>query len=295
MSLDQLRPPVIYIVGCGGIGSKLVDHVVRLCRVYISSTRIVLIDPDTISSANLERQQFHTYEVDSSKAGILARRYRDLGHVSHLPIALNPTSVRELFSSPDGESNIKMVTGDGRTGPYYYASSTETPWFIVATDNLESRRCTLEYLGEQSFFNSWVWISLGCKVSPDKKFFQGQAITYGKLNNVPFSPIHPFDLFPNLGAATGYGLNARGEGCGVSLEEGIQTDLANAFAAVAGQWVMSQIYEKGYVYPLVNFKADDEDVIPHFSYDERIVLNSSKFDSPVSYLLNSLEKDSTNG
>jgi PRTRC genetic system ThiF family protein len=69
----------IYLVGCGGTGSWLAPHLVRLAR-FLRETRqmqvrLTFIDPDTVEMKNVFRQNFGEAEVGGFKAELLALRY----------------------------------------------------------------------------------------------------------------------------------------------------------------------------------------------------------------------------
>lgn len=69
----------LYLVGCGGTGSWLAPHLVRLAR-FLRETRdlnveITLIDPDVVEMKNVFRQNFGEAEVGGKKAELLALRY----------------------------------------------------------------------------------------------------------------------------------------------------------------------------------------------------------------------------
>jgi PRTRC genetic system ThiF family protein len=69
----------LFLVGCGGTGSWLAPHLVRLAR-FLRETRqarvqITFIDPDTVEMKNVFRQNFGEAEVGGFKAELLALRY----------------------------------------------------------------------------------------------------------------------------------------------------------------------------------------------------------------------------
>ena len=69
----------LYLVGCGGTGSWLAPHLVRLAR-FLRETRqlkvhIAFIDPDVVEMKNVFRQNFGEAEVGGHKAELLALRY----------------------------------------------------------------------------------------------------------------------------------------------------------------------------------------------------------------------------
>lgn len=68
-----------YLVGCGGNGSWLAPHLVRLAR-FLRETRqiklvLTFIDPDVVELKNVFRQNFSAAEVGGRKAELLALRY----------------------------------------------------------------------------------------------------------------------------------------------------------------------------------------------------------------------------
>jgi PRTRC genetic system ThiF family protein len=76
---DPSNPLKIYLVGCGGTGSWLAPHLVRLARflreIRQMQVRLTFIDPDTVERKNVFRQNFGEAEVGGFKAELLALRY----------------------------------------------------------------------------------------------------------------------------------------------------------------------------------------------------------------------------
>jgi PRTRC genetic system ThiF family protein len=68
----------LWIIGCGGTGSFLVQ---LLCRIALAltaqgrNTQLVLVDPDQVEAKNVTRQCFCEAEVGLNKAQTLALRY----------------------------------------------------------------------------------------------------------------------------------------------------------------------------------------------------------------------------
>jgi PRTRC genetic system ThiF family protein len=78
-SPEQHHALKFYLVGCGGNGSWLAPHLVRLAR-FLRETRqmkvhLTFIDPDVVEMKNVFRQNFGEAEVGSHKAELLALRY----------------------------------------------------------------------------------------------------------------------------------------------------------------------------------------------------------------------------
>lgn len=74
---DPLRTQII-IVGNGGIGAYVTQHVARLMRVLYEGNKgvnLALVDPDIVEHKNLGRQLFCDAEVGQPKSLALARRY----------------------------------------------------------------------------------------------------------------------------------------------------------------------------------------------------------------------------
>ncbi|WP_008318599.1 ThiF family adenylyltransferase [Leptolyngbya sp. PCC 6406] len=100
----------LWLIGCGGTGSFLVQ---LLCRVVLMlqeqgrGAKLVLVDPDGVEAKNITRQCFCGAEVGSNKAHTLARRY---GAALGLPI----TAIAEPFSPrmPDcGRQCLTVLCG----------------------------------------------------------------------------------------------------------------------------------------------------------------------------------------
>ena len=69
----------LYLIGCGGNGSWLAPHLVRLTR-FLRETRqmkvhLAFVDPDVVEMKNVFRQNFGEAEVGGHKAELLALRY----------------------------------------------------------------------------------------------------------------------------------------------------------------------------------------------------------------------------
>ena len=64
----------VIIVGCGGTGSILAEHICRMIKGYQLDTKIMLADGDTVEQANITRQNFAPHEIGAYKAEALALR-----------------------------------------------------------------------------------------------------------------------------------------------------------------------------------------------------------------------------
>jgi PRTRC genetic system ThiF family protein len=77
-SLGQHHTLRLYLVGCGGTGSWLAPHIVRLARFLreakSTNVQVTFIDPDTVEAKNVFRQNFSSAEIGARKAETLALR-----------------------------------------------------------------------------------------------------------------------------------------------------------------------------------------------------------------------------
>ena len=96
----------IVIVGLGGTGSHLVSHLLQMLGIskeLSSSTRVVLIDGDSVEPKNLRNQKYLPEDIGKKKAEVLATRYGDIYpslDISYVPEYLEDKStLNEIFAS----------------------------------------------------------------------------------------------------------------------------------------------------------------------------------------------------
>jgi hypothetical protein len=65
------------IVGCGGIGSNVVDALYRACHALDVPCRLHIMDSDVVSESNLGHQRFRSSDVGQTKVGVLENLYKD--------------------------------------------------------------------------------------------------------------------------------------------------------------------------------------------------------------------------
>lgn len=133
----------VFLIGCGGTGSYLGEHLARMIAGYRLEAGLVLYDGDTVEAANITRQNFHRHELGANKAEALALR---LAGQFGLEIAANacPVSSRIL---PTAVGNL----------------------IITATDTLASRRLVAEKLFQLGTPRKW-WLDVGNELQ------HGQAV-----------------------------------------------------------------------------------------------------------------------
>jgi len=64
----------IVLVGCGGTGSILAEHLCRMITGFRLDCGLHLYDGDTVTAANITRQNFANHEIGSNKAEAIALR-----------------------------------------------------------------------------------------------------------------------------------------------------------------------------------------------------------------------------
>ncbi|HEX8708849.1 MAG TPA: ThiF family adenylyltransferase [Pyrinomonadaceae bacterium] len=78
VTVPDFKLAQIVLVGCGGIGAYMAQHIGRIMRVLYSDEKginLTLCDPDIVEEKNLGRQLFCDAEIGQPKAVALARRY----------------------------------------------------------------------------------------------------------------------------------------------------------------------------------------------------------------------------
>ena len=121
------------IVGCGNIGSHLTAHIARLAR-SASLERVILVDPDTYSEANLAGQEICISDVDRPKVQVQAERMRAIHpglevlprecRIEELPLtALRGAILLGAVDSRDARQQINQAAW--RIG---------SPWIDMAVD-----------------------------------------------------------------------------------------------------------------------------------------------------------------
>ncbi|WP_236020877.1 HesA/MoeB/ThiF family protein [Devosia sediminis] len=110
---QKLKTASVLVVGAGGLGSPAI--------AYLAATgigRLGIVDPDTVSLSNLQRQVIHTTaSVDASKAG----------SAGHFAQALNPHVALDLHAEAITKANAEALIGS-------------VDVVLDGTDNLVTRR-----------------------------------------------------------------------------------------------------------------------------------------------------------
>jgi PRTRC genetic system ThiF family protein len=136
----------ILLIGVGGGGSHLVPMLARAMAVYRKvPMQLTLVDPDTVESRNLDRQNFVTADLDKKKAEVLAARYARAYGVEIV-------SKSQLVDEPSDISDL-LIKNNIRNHPLL---------IISAVDNLPTRKLIHEFWRYRHNGNHTAfWIDLG--------------------------------------------------------------------------------------------------------------------------------------
>ncbi len=117
----------LIMIGCGGTGSWLAPHIVRIARLLHEArdqqVSVVFWDHDHVEPKNIFRQNFCEAEIGANKAVALAQRY---GHAWGIPIAAIDKPVD------------KSIATKNEFVPSY--NDQRTTVFVTCVDNNQARR-----------------------------------------------------------------------------------------------------------------------------------------------------------
>jgi len=141
----QTIPSNIFVVGCGGTGSRLIPTLVQFIRSitkqfnprgWLGSTNIIFIDGDVVEEKNLLRQNFIAADVGKNKAAVLANRY---GKAYGMPITTYPK-----FIEPDTDPFAFRRMLNEATG--LNLGDNYNDMVIMCVDSAEARRTVIKAL-----------------------------------------------------------------------------------------------------------------------------------------------------
>ena len=132
----------ITLIGCGGTGSLLAEHLAQMIAGFRLDCELMLIDGDTVTPENLWRQNFAAHEVGQNKAEAMALR---LGGRYGIGVAFHPHYLSR-------KTTLDLAAKDRLT--------------ITATDTLLSRKAV-------AMLEPSLWIDAG----NDKTFGQARIGT----------------------------------------------------------------------------------------------------------------------
>ena len=163
----NVKKPHIYLFGAGGTGGFLLENVTRLFAGNDIDTHIEVFDGDTVEPKNLKRQAFTVDDLDRFKTDALIDRLQ-----------------RQVMNPPKFTSHTEFVTDtEELMSNVLMLNDDETPIFVLAVDNIETRRQLNQLLSELADIDIDV-IALDCGNNDQG----GQVALYANYP-VTFKPI----------------------------------------------------------------------------------------------------------
>ena len=175
----------LVMIGCGGTGSWLAPHIVRIARLLQEArdqqVSIVFCDHDHVEAKNVFRQNFCEAEISTNKAVALAQRY---GHAWGIPIV----AIDQLFE--------RTIAARNDFAPSY--NDPQTTVFITCVDNNSARQEVAKLC------KSWPiwWVDTGNlktagQVSVGRELFEKEQSPLRLPSVTTWSP-PPSLQFPNI-------------------------------------------------------------------------------------------------
>jgi PRTRC genetic system ThiF family protein len=164
--LPVTKSTCLIMIGCGGTGSWLAPHIVRVARLLQEArdqeVSVVFCDHDHVEAKNIFRQNFCEAEIGANKALALAQRY---GHAWGIPIA--------AIDKPFDKS---MITRNDLVPSY---NDQRITVLVTCVDNNSTRRAVAKMCQNWPIW----WVDTGnLKTS-------GQVSVGRELNNNEPSPL----------------------------------------------------------------------------------------------------------
>lgn len=207
----------VFVVGAGGIGSHLLEPLVRLLAYHDNGTKnVTIVDGDVYEEKNLVRQLFDAEFVGRNKAEVLAEQMaKAVLPIQHHPEFVNKDKFLDLVTQTVDHDDPVMV--------------------ITAVDNHASRKAIIEALDEAEFPN-FVFLSGG------NGYANGQVMVYAKIQGEP-GTVHPFDKYDDLKYPADH---IPGDpGCQDEAPSTPQLITANASAALGLLWTVQSMLDDG--------------------------------------------------
>lgn len=166
----------VVVIGAGGTGSRVIEGLASLHRAIKAKghpygLKVRVIDPDTVSQANVGRQAFYPCDVGHSKAHTLVNRVN---------MALNGEAVWTAL--------CEMVT--------IQTDLSRADIVIGAVDNRKARLAILRSL-ENACSGNRYWLDLGNRVA-DGQVILGEVISRKRKTDHPERLPHAGELYPEL-------------------------------------------------------------------------------------------------
>lgn len=200
------------LVGCGGIGSILIEPLCRLLSYHPDGTdNIVVADGDRVEPKNLVRQLFPNNQVWRDKVLAISRRL-NTPNIIYINKYINNNNIDDIFS---------------------YLLHDEMPVIIGAVDNAATRNILIQ--NADLTYDNYIWIC------PSNSWSIAQTSLYIKKNGQSLLT-HPFQRYKNLANPTD---TIPSKGCIEEQESTPQLITANHLAAhFTLQYVTNILYNK---------------------------------------------------
>lgn len=153
-------PTNIFVVGCGGTGSRLIPPLVQFIRSitkehnptgWLGSTNIILVDGDIVEQKNLLRQNFIVNDVNKNKAAVLALRY---GKAYDMNVVAYPKFIEEGMTPSKFRTDLNETSG-------VIMESHMNDMVIMCVDSAKARRIVMKALAPISPSKRTVFIDAG--------------------------------------------------------------------------------------------------------------------------------------
>lgn len=201
-------PTNIFVVGCGGTGSRLVPTLVQFIRSitkehnptgWLGSTNIILVDGDVVEQKNLLRQNFIATDVGKNKAAVLANRY---SKAYGMNVVAYPKFIEKGMKPGPFRTDVMASTG-------CIIENHTNDMVIMCVDSAEARRIVLAAVGPVYSSKRTVFIDAGnedafgqVRMFTNDILYQGSysdpekfKATFKKPERIAYSP-EPVNFIP---------------------------------------------------------------------------------------------------
>lgn len=252
LRLADIFPENIFIIGAGGVGSRVLESFKYfistalskdLCSTFNLPT-VWLIDHDHIEYKNIARQPFLLTEVGLNKVEALKRRYEDYIKIKAIPEAINAGTLAEIFTQEVLNKNFCVVSALDHP-----ISSSQVYYYLL--NNAVSKRKD----------GCWTYIYSGGEMREsvikgeyrqvDKKVLSPYVTSflYGEFWANPIVPVKPHQVNSLLkDPGNIFGRLSNGTGCGLGEQQsGIQSSEQNLNSVLHIEHIMNMLYFEGCV------------------------------------------------
>ena len=165
----------VLLVGAGGTGSRILEklvclHLALVAKGHPGGLQVTVVDPDTVSAANIGRQAFYPGDIGCFKADVLVNRAN---------MALGATAWTSAVAKIDTRSSVEGFD-----------------LVIGAVDNRSARLGILRSL-ENCMSGSRYWLDTGNRANDGQVVF-GQVASRKRVTDDKLRLPHIGELYPQL-------------------------------------------------------------------------------------------------